>query len=139
MYIIKGLSFVYHLPQPCMYILGHGVDGITGSHLFGKGQFLVVDIGSHDGSATLDRTHHSAHANHTAANDQHHVNIGDLGSADSMEANTHRLDKRTCAGSEQTSGNHLLPRQGDILTHGSPTLDTQCLVVLAGIHTAITA
>ena len=56
-----------------------------------------------------------------------------------MEAHTHGLDEGTGTRCEQSGRNHFLPRQYDIFTHGTIALHTQRLVMLAGIHTGITA
>ena len=56
-----------------------------------------------------------------------------------MKTDAHRLNKSTYAGSEQSCGNDLLPRHYEILTHGTVALHAECLVVLAGIRSAITA
>ena len=54
-----------------------------------------------------------------------------------MKTDTHRFNKCTGAGSEQSCGNDLLPRHNEILTHGTVALHTKRLVVLAGIRSAI--
>ena len=125
--------------QTGMHILLKRVHGIGGSHLLGQRQFLVVDVGSDDGSTTQGGTHHGAHAHHTTANHHHHVDIRHLGTVHGMETDTHRLYQCTGAGIESLGGNHLLPGQDEQFAHGTPALHAERLVVLAGVHTAIPA
>ena len=56
-----------------------------------------------------------------------------------MEAYTHRFNQGTGTRCEQSGRNHFLPRQHDILAHGTIALHAQCLVMLAGIDTSIAA
>ena len=121
-----------------MNIILQGIDGIAGTHLTGDGEFLIVDIRSNDSSTTRGTAHNGTHTHHTTADDHHHVDIRHLCTADGVETHTHRFDEGTGTGCEQSCRNDFLPRHGDILAHGSPTLHTECLVMLTGIHTAVT-
>ena len=122
-----------------MHVVSAGVHRVAGTHLSGQGQFLVVNVGSNDGGTALCCTHHGSHAHHATANDQHHVDVGDLGTAHGVEAHTHRLDEGTGAGREQPCGNDLLPGQDNKLAHGTITLHAQRLVVLARIDARVAA
>ena len=56
-----------------------------------------------------------------------------------MEADRHGFNQGTRFGREGSSRDDFLPRQGDILLHGSMTLHSKCLIVLAGIDALIPA
>ena len=55
-----------------------------------------------------------------------------------MESHAHGFYQRTDLRREQSGRNHFLPRQHDVLHHGTIALHTQRLVVLAGIDTLVT-
>ena len=55
-----------------------------------------------------------------------------------MEAHTHRLYQRTRTGIQALGGNHLLPGQHKQFAHRTPTLHTQCFIVFASVHPAVT-
>ena len=56
-----------------------------------------------------------------------------------MEAYAHRFYQGTHLWGKVASGDDLLPRQYDILHHGTVALNTQCLVMLAGVDTTVAA
>ena len=107
-----------------MDILRQGIDGVAGTHLTSQGELLVVDISSHDSSATLDRTNNGSHTYHATADDEYHVDIRHLCTADSVEAYTHGFDQRAGTGREQSGRDDFLPRQHEVFAHGAPALDT---------------
>ena len=56
-----------------------------------------------------------------------------------MEAHTHGFYQGTGAWVEFSGRDDLFPGQGDKLPHGTVALYAECLVVLAGVHTVVTA
>ena len=87
-----------HLQQAGMHIVGLRVDGVAGAHLTGQGQFLVVDVGSHNGGTALGTAHDGSHTYHTTADDQYHVDIRHLSTTHCMESHAHRLYQGTGTG-----------------------------------------
>ena len=122
-----------------MYILGHGVDGIGGTHLTGQSQFLVVDIGSDYSGTTQGRAYDGTHTYHATADNHYSVDIRYLGTVHGVEAHTHGFYQCTSTGRKLSSGDHLFPRKGDQFAHGTIALYAECLVMFAGIHTVVTA
>ena len=122
-----------------MNILAAGVDDMRCAEPSGKGQFLIVDVGSDDGGATQRGTHNGPHAHHAAADDHHHIGVRDRCAADGVEAHAHRLHEGTRAGIKPLGDDNLLPGQRDVGTHGTVALHAQRLVVLAGIHPSAAA
>ena len=80
----------------------------------------------------------AAHTHHTTTNHHHHIDIRHLGTVHSMEAHTHRLYQGTGTWIQTLSWNHFLPWQHQQFAHGAPTLHAKRLVVLTGIHPAVT-
>ena len=120
-----------------MYVFCLGVDGVGGSHLTCEGKFLVVDVGCYDCCSTHGCTYYYSHTYHSATDDEDYVDVGDLGTTDGMETDTHGFDECTDTWGEQSGWNDFLPRQGDIFLHGSVALNAECLVMLAGIDALV--
>ena len=122
-----------------MNVLGLGVHRVGCSHLAGQQQFLVVNVGGHHRGPSQGGAHNGTHAHHAAAYDQHHVDVGHLGTAHGVEAYAHRLHQGANLGREQSGGNDFLPGQDDEFAHGAIALNAQRLIMLAGVHALVAA
>ena len=110
--------------------------GATNTH---NGQFLVIHVASYNLCTTHDSTHYSTNAHHTTANNHDSIGIDHLCTADGMETDRHRLDDGSMLYCDVANGDDLLPGNGDIFTHGTIALYSQCLVVLTSVVTSVLA
>ena len=91
-----------------MHIFCLGINGISGTHLLGEFEFLIVDIGSDNRCTTQGRTDDGTHAYHSATYYHNCVSISHSATVDSVKTNAHRLNQgNLLLGKSKLSGSFL--------------------------------
>ena len=134
-----GTEACGQLLQLGMSILCFGVNGVCGAQFLGQCQFLVINVGSYDYGTTQNRTYNCTKAHHAATDNNNGVDISNLSAIHGMETYAHRLYECTGARIEVACRDNLLPRQSYEFAHSTVTLNSQRLVVFAGVYPLVTA